>query len=135
MDKSVFVDTSYVLANVFKDDKHYIKALELSKTIASNKINIITTELILIEIADSLTKVKFRNDAVLAIRDLRKIAIVEKFDIDFLSKAWDLFNSRLDKEWSMTDCFSFVIMEKYGIKQALTTDKHFEQAGFEILLK
>lgn len=135
MDKSVFVDTSYVLANVFKDDKHHIKALELSKVIASNRINIITTELILIEIADSLTKVKFRNDAVLAIRDLRKIAMVEKVDLDVLSRAWDLFNSRSDKEWSMTDCYSFIVMKKYGIKQALTTDKHFEQAGFEILLK
>lgn len=135
MNKSIFIDTSYVLANVFKDDKYYIKAIELSKTIAANKINIITTELILIEIADSLTKVKFRNDAILAIRDLRKIAIVEQFNIDLLSRAWDLFNSRPDKEWSMTDCYSFVVMEKYSIKQALTTDKHFEQAGFEILLK
>jgi len=50
-------------------------------------------------------------------------------------QAWQLFSQRLDKDWSLVDCSSFVIMHQYGIQEALTTDHHFEQAGFIRLLK
>jgi predicted nucleic acid-binding protein len=46
-----------------------------------------------------------------------------------------LFESRSDKEWSLTDCISFVVMQREGIAEALTGDHHFEQAGFVALLK
>lgn len=41
----------------------------------------------------------------------------------------------MDKDWSLTDCISFVVMEQHGISEALTADHHFEQAGFTVLLK
>jgi hypothetical protein len=46
-----------------------------------------------------------------------------------------LYESRPDKEWSLTDCISFVVMADHGITEALTGDRHFEQAGFVALLK
>jgi predicted nucleic acid-binding protein len=46
-----------------------------------------------------------------------------------------LYGQRLDKEWSLTDCISFVVMQREGITEALTGDHHFEQAGFIALLK
>ena len=46
-----------------------------------------------------------------------------------------LFSARLDKEWSMTDCISFAVMQREGLNEALTADHHFEQAGFVALLK
>jgi len=51
-----------------------------------------------------------------------------------LERAQGLFCSRADKSWSLTDCTSFVIMEDRGIRDALTGDRHFEQAGFRALL-
>jgi len=51
------------------------------------------------------------------------------------SKAWDLLVNRTDKNWSLVDCSSFVIMQENNISEALTTDHHFEQAGFVRLLK
>jgi predicted nucleic acid-binding protein len=45
-----------------------------------------------------------------------------------------LFSQRLDKDWSLTDCISFVVMERLGLQEALTGDRHFEQAGFRALL-
>jgi hypothetical protein len=47
----------------------------------------------------------------------------------------DLYSRRSDKEWSLTDCISFVVMQEQGIGEALTGDRHFEQAGFRALLK
>jgi predicted nucleic acid-binding protein len=46
-----------------------------------------------------------------------------------------LYRSRLDKEWGLTDCISFIVMEQRGITKALTTDLHFQQAGFAVLMK
>ncbi len=47
----------------------------------------------------------------------------------------ELYRTRSDKDWSLTDCISFVVMEQRGIVDALTGDHHFEQAGFRALLK
>ena len=46
----------------------------------------------------------------------------------------ELYATRSDKEWSLTDCISFVVMEREGLTDALTGDRHFEQAGFKVLL-
>jgi len=46
-----------------------------------------------------------------------------------------LFCSRLDKEWGLIDCVSFIVMQERGLTNALTTDEHFEQAGFRALLR
>ncbi|MEH1970358.1 type II toxin-antitoxin system VapC family toxin [Nostoc sp.] len=51
------------------------------------------------------------------------------------SAAWELLKSREDKAWSLVVSTSFIVMQQLGIKEALTTDHHFEQAGFLRLLK
>jgi len=50
-------------------------------------------------------------------------------------QAWELLKNRPDKEWSLVDCSSFVLMQQRGMIEAFTTDHHFEQAGFMRLLK
>ena len=45
-------------------------------------------------------------------------------------QALHLFAALLDKEWGLTDCISFVVMHAHNLSQVLTTDHHFEQAGF-----
>ncbi|MFM5887405.1 MAG: type II toxin-antitoxin system VapC family toxin, partial [Dolichospermum sp.] len=49
--------------------------------------------------------------------------------------AFDLFKQREDKEWGLVDCISFIVMQDRGISDALTTDIHFQQAGFRALLR
>jgi predicted nucleic acid-binding protein len=50
-------------------------------------------------------------------------------------QAWQLLTNRQDKERSLVDCASFVLMQRRGIYESMTTDHHFEQAGFVRLLK
>jgi predicted nucleic acid-binding protein len=52
-----------------------------------------------------------------------------------LEQGLALYEQRVDKEWSLTDCISFIVMKQAGITEALTGDRHFEQAGFTALLK
>ena len=56
-------------------------------------------------------------------------------DLTLDAQAWQLLTERPDKEWSLVDCASFVVMQQYGLQEAFTTDHHFEQAGFVCLLK
>ena len=68
---------------------------------------------------------------------IKTVTYVEVVHIDNVTDtlAWTLCKSRLDKAWSLVDCSSFVVMQQLGIQKALTTDQHFEQAGFIRLLK
>jgi predicted nucleic acid-binding protein len=65
--------------------------------------------------------------------DPTTISISIESEID--AEAWNLWSNRQDKEWSLVDCSSFVVMERRKLTHALTTDQHFEQAGFVRMLK
>jgi predicted nucleic acid-binding protein len=54
---------------------------------------------------------------------------------DLLRQGIEFYDQRPDKEWSLTDCLSFVVMGRENLREALTGDHHFEQAGFTALLK
>jgi predicted nucleic acid-binding protein len=68
------------------------------------------------------------------IRHRNDFHVVSFIEAEFPA-ALDLFRRRSDKNWSLTDCSSFLIMQKMAISEALTYDLHFEQAGFRALLR
>ena len=100
---------------------------------------VVTTSYVLAELASLLASpLRFTRPSIVAfIGDLKASPYVEVVHVDRShdDEAWRLFNSRQDKEWSLVDCASFVLMTRRGITEALTTDHHFEQAGFVRLLK
>ncbi len=51
-----------------------------------------------------------------------------------MQSAVALYSCRSDKDWGLTDCVSFVLMEQLGVLEALTADVHFQQAGFRAML-
>jgi uncharacterized protein len=57
------------------------------------------------------------------------------FEKALTDQAVALFETRADKDWGITDCMSFVVMQNHRLNDALTADKHFEQAGFRALLR
>ena len=89
----------------------------------------------LLEVADGLAAHGASREAVRIADFVRKKAEIHLVEAstDVLKKAWDLYNRRADMFWSLTDCTSFVIMEQMEISEALTPDRHFEQAGFVAL--
>ena len=98
---------------------------------------IVTTRWILAEVADGLSAPPLRGTAAAFIRRLENnpfVRIIPVTEIQF-TRGLDLYLGRPDKEWSLTDCISFVVMADEGLTEALTGDHHFEQAGFVALLR
>lgn len=73
-----------------------------------------------------------RLEIVLFVDTLKATPYIEiiHIDISLDNEAWKLLKRRMDKEWSLVDASSFVIVARYGMTEALTTDHHFTQAGF-----
>jgi predicted nucleic acid-binding protein len=69
-------------------------------------------------------------------RDLRTDSgtVIVPASSDLVDRGFELSSRRADKEWSLTDCISFAVMEEHGVREALTSDSHFEQAGFTMLM-
>jgi predicted nucleic acid-binding protein len=128
-----FADTSYFIALLSKDDEAHDRALKFGLT--SHRL--VTTTWILVELADGLAT---RPDRILfklfldRLRSNPSVMIVEPVASDF-DRAVELYDRRPDKQWSLTDCLSFVVMRDRQLSEALTGDHHFEQAGFSALLK
>lgn len=137
MKSKVFLDTSYAIALVSPQDYYHAKAVEIAEILEAESINLITTQAILLEIGNALSKLKYRQ---VSISLLNSIEIDPKIEVISLSnelyqEAFKLYCQRQDKEWGLVDCVSFVVMKKYRIKEALTADIHFQQAGFIPLLR
>lgn len=134
MIKPIFVDTSYFLALLNSQDEFHQQAMSLADQIDSK---LVTTEAVLTEIGNALAKPQWRELAVDTLNDLRDDDDVEILSIspELFSKALKFYSSRMDKEWGLTDCISFVVMKNRKLTVALTTDHHFEQAGFKALLR
>jgi len=100
---------------------------------------VVTTNYVLAELVALLTSpVRLpRPQQIQFLTTLRSVSWVEIMHVDapLDAAAWGLWQSRPDKWWSLVDCASFIIMQQRGLTEALTTDHHFEQAGFVRLLK
>jgi len=92
---------------------------------------------VLLELADHLCDVQNRQLFVALLDELHKDSRYDIVPLDqsVFDRAMHLYARRPDKDWSLTDCTSFIVMQDRGITDALTADHHFEQAGFVALLK
>jgi predicted nucleic acid-binding protein len=98
---------------------------------------LVTTEWVLIELADALSAPTARATAVAFLQAVRADEFFEVvgYDPAVYRAEFDLFAARPDKAWSLTDCISFAVMSGHGLTEALTADQHFEQAGFRAVFK
>jgi predicted nucleic acid-binding protein len=135
----IFVDTSGWAALLNQGDSHHPQAGQLFREIFSQNRELITTNYILLELLSLMaTRSKgSRQFVITQIYKIHKFSLLEVIHIDHQQdlSAWEMARQYLDKDWSLVDMASFVIMRELGIYEALTTDHHFEQAGFIRLLK
>ena len=126
----IFIDTAYILALVNTADQYHHQA---RATAAAVPPPFVTTEAVLVEIGNALSKVRWRHLGIDTLRDLRTDPDIEVVPVDatHFDRAVALYSSRTDKEWGLTDCISFVVMQERNLTHALTTDRDFEQAGFQ----
>ena len=132
--KAVFADSFHFFALLNDRDPAHEKAVAFLR---SYRGRMVTTGWILTELGDGLANPANRPAFLATLDALHadpNITVVG-FSDEVLEAGIDLFRQRSDKCWSLTDCVSFVVMKTEGITEALTGDKHFEQAGFAALLK
>jgi uncharacterized protein len=135
--KTVFADTFYWVALLSPGDDWHGKVLTLSQSLGQTQI--ITTDEVLTEVltfyADAGTRMRQRVIVLVeSILTNQSVQVVEQTRASFLL-GFELYRSRLDKGYSLTDCISMKTMQELGIAEVLTHDQHFAQEGFLILFK
>lgn len=132
----VFVDTAAWIAVVNARDGLHEAAQDMMRDLRRQNALLLTTEFVLLEVANALSAPAFRVRASNLIKELYNLSNAQIIPVDALlfADGLKLYGERPDKEWSLTDCTSFIVMERENITRAFTSDNHFEQAGFVKLL-
>lgn len=134
----LFVDSSAFIAIVNAGDSWHGKALELLGKIEKGDLEfkrIVTSDYV---IDETITRLRYsvgHKEAVEWGRNILVSNVVERINVDeeIFNRAWELFEKYDDKMLSFTDCASFSIMEKMGIRKAFAFDEDFDKVGFETL--
>ena len=137
LDRRLFLDSSYAIALSNKLDNFHQQSLDIAQAIEQSKLQIITTRAVLLEIGNSLSRPPNRTDAIQLLEYLEQDSqtTIVSLSEDIYSAAWKIYSRYHDKEWGLVDCVSFVVMRDFKLRQALTADTHFEQTGFQALLR
>lgn len=131
---SLFVDTSGWAYYLDRQDPIHPEIVALVQHTVKQRRRLITTNYIITELVALLSSRHHlpRQQVIIAVNAIKNDSAVELFHIDrsIDNEAWKLLEARPDKEWSLVDASSFVVMKHLDIRHALTTDHHFTQAGF-----
>lgn len=130
----IFADTSYLLALLSPRDYLHAQAVAFNR---ARGTKLLTTAWVLIELGNAVGSSPLRRRFVELVLNLTlspTLVVVPANQSDFLS-GFELYQQRPDKEWSLTDCISFLVMQEHGVREALTADHHFAQAGSQVLLQ
>lgn len=130
----VFADAFFFIALLNPSDAHHADAVRQAEGLVTS---ILTTHWVLTEVADALCVPSYRVEVARFLRELADDPGTEIVPADPLlfGRGLDLYAQRPDKGWSLTDCISFVVMSDRQLTDALTGDRHFEQAGFRALFR
>jgi uncharacterized protein len=130
---AVFADTLYFVGLLNARDAHHRSATAFHRTYTGR---VVTTEYVLFEVANFFSRAGNRETFVALIATLRADPVTDivPASADLFNRGLALFEARPDKDWSLTDCTSFVVMTEHELTDALTSDQHFAQAGFRPLL-
>ena len=134
--KTIFLDSNTWFALLSRRDCLHERANALWREIGSADVAIALTDWVVAETGNGLARTSARMKFVESVASFQRTS---RFRITTISpelreRALKLYAERSDKTWGLVDCASFIIMSDLGITDAFTTDRHFEQAGFNCLL-
>ena len=127
-----FLDASYVIALEWRDDQSHSDAMTHWSTLRGAPGTLLTTSFVIDEVVTFFATRGMHRKAVqigewlLSSPALDVVWVTE----ELIRDGFEYLKRRTDKRYSLTDCISFVLMDRQGVSEALTFDGHFEQAGF-----
>lgn len=130
----IFVDSGYFISLELEGDQYHADAVNHWQSVSQSDLDLVTTSLVLTESVTFINSRGFHSKAVSVgnmIMDRRSVSMIH-VDEPLLMEGWDYFKRYDDKRYSLADCVSFVVMEKYDIYTAYAFDRDFIQAGFII---
>ena len=130
--RDFFIDSSALYALADHTDQGYLKARAFLK---ENQGRYFLTSLVFVEAMSLLTK---RVGKARAVGVGNWILASDSFpilhvDAAMQREAWRMFEGHSDKDWDMVDCSSFAFMRRHGLSTAFSFDRHFAQAGFQVV--
>lgn len=137
MSDRLLIDTTYIQGLLSSNDPLRETAKVLFSRVQAASL-VLITEAVLMEIGNALAQVQDRQKAVDFINacysggatNLKVVPI----NTELIQRSLKLFEERQDKTWSLTDCMSILVMQDNDIQDAVTTDRHFVQAGLNALM-
>lgn len=133
----VFLDTTFAIALSNQADVFHKKAVQLADQIEAAGILLVTTQLVLVRISNALSRQQHQKAAITLLESINTDPNVETIPLSesIYHDAYKLSFNDANKRWDMVDSISFVVMRERGIKDALTTNPHFQQMGYCALLR
>jgi predicted nucleic acid-binding protein len=130
----IFLDTGFLIALADARDALHGRAVTWSARLYEPGL---VTEYVLLETVNYFSPIQDRErvHALLARVHSKSGYVVVESSHSLFDAGVRLHRQHKDKEWSLTDCISFLVMRQWGIHRALAYDHHFEQAGFQALLR
>lgn len=131
MSEPLFVDTGYIIALINENDRYHRQALALSEKYDGHRL--VTTDAVLLEVGNALSRFA-RAQASRIIRHFQNADEVTLITLNptLFNMAMHWYDKHQDKTWGLVDCVSFAVMTEMRLSRALTFDRHFIQAGFQL---
>ncbi len=132
MRELIFIDTGFVIGLIYEQDQYHQQAINLS--IKYEQYSFVTTDAVLLELGNAVVR-HSKPKAIKIIEDFYTSDNVNIVNLtpQLFEEGFNLYKQYEDKTWGLVDCLSFMVMWKLNINKVLTFDKHFSQAGFNIL--
>jgi predicted nucleic acid-binding protein len=134
--RTVFVDTSWLVALIDQRDQHQQAAVRLATSLAGEDAFLLSTDAVILELCNYFARSPLRAEAISWVEEIRGAPGWEIVPIErpLLRRAERLYQRHQDKNWSLTDCLGMELMRARKVAEAATTAPGFRQAGFRILL-
>lgn len=136
MANNILLDTNGWIALLHSGDARHSEAEKIWQGLIRGGARVVVTDWIIAETGNGSARSQHRSqvvEAVYATINHPRVDLVI-IDEDLLRRSLDFFGRHQDKSWGLVDCASFLVMQDRGLSVAFTSDRHFEQAGFQCLL-